>query len=248
MKHSYLTYGGAMLPWATRRLVRAIRKNPILALLIEGFLFFAMAMTLSTPLAWANDGIEEWNDPELTSENSDSGIHVEETGKEAQSTDTSKVDEGYKNPDAVKKQVEQMQNRVDNPEGDGQDKKTDQPSNAKPIGSRAAAEGSTALNSDMLNARTAIGRVNLVVTGLLLPVGIVWASWQIVYLALVCGLLGIDPLDLITKDDEDRPWEAVKKRFSNFAIGLALVGGIWLIFEVVLFLVSNFVGTLETNL
>ena len=236
-----------MLPWATRRLVRAIRKNPIMALLIEGFLFFAMAMTLSTPSAWAGD-IQEWKDV-------DSGVHTEQTFDDVaedvarkQGTSVQDVKDKIDNNVNQVKENKTNQNTNQSNQGASGQSSNQQSGSSKGIGSRTAAGGGSALNSDMLNARTAIERVNLVVTGLLLPVGIVWASWQIVYIALVCGLLGIDPLDLITKDDEDKPWEAIKKRFSNFAIGLALVGGIWLIFELVLFVVANFVGALETNL
>lgn len=92
-------------------------------------------------------------------------------------------------------------------------------------------------------------RLNDVMTYLLLPVGIAWASWQIVYIAVVCGVIGIDPLNLLGGDlDQDRVWQEVRGRFRNFGYGIAWVAGIWLLFELVLFLVSQLTGVIATNM
>lgn len=83
--------------------------------------------------------------------------------------------------------------------------------------------------------------LNKIATNFLLPVGIAWASWQIVYVAVVCGIIGIDPLNLVGGDlDQDHVWAEVRNRFRNFAYGIAWVAGIWLLFEFVLFVVTKF--------
>lgn len=109
--------------------------------------------------------------------------------------------------------------------------------------------GSKLSNSGLTNTSTAMGNINKIVSGLLLPIGIAWASWQIIYIALVCGVIGIDPLNLLGGSlDQDVIWAEVRKRFKNFAFGIAWVAGIWIVFELVLFLVSNLVGVLKDNL
>ena len=88
---------------------------------------------------------------------------------------------------------------------------------------------------------SAFGALQTLVTTLFLPLGIAWASWQIVYIAVVCGLIGIDPLNLIGGNvDQDHVWAEVRKRFRNFGYGIAWVAGIWLLFEFVLFVVTKF--------
>lgn len=109
--------------------------------------------------------------------------------------------------------------------------------------------GSNLSKTGLTNTSTAMSNINGIVSGLLLPIGIAWASWQIIYIALVCGVIGIDPLNLLGGSlDQDVIWAEVRKRFKNFAFGIAWVAGIWLVFEMVLFLVSNLVGVLQTNL
>lgn len=90
--------------------------------------------------------------------------------------------------------------------------------------------------------------LNDIVTYLLLPVGIAWASWQLVYIAVVCGLIGIDPLNLLGGNlDQDHVWGEVRNRFRNFAYGIAWVAGIWILFEFVLFLVANLSNVISDN-
>jgi len=92
-------------------------------------------------------------------------------------------------------------------------------------------------------------QLNNIMTYLLLPVGIAWASWQIVYIAVVCGVIGIDPLNLLGGNmDQDHVWQEVRGRFRNFGYGIAWVAGIWLLFELVLFLVSSLTGIIAENM
>lgn len=90
--------------------------------------------------------------------------------------------------------------------------------------------------------------LNSIITNLLLPVGIAWASWQIVYIAVVCGLIGIDPLNLIGGNlDQDHIWAEIRNRFRNFGYGIAWVAGIWLLFEFVISLVSKLTVIISNN-
>lgn len=110
----------------------------------------------------------------------------------------------------------------------------------------ALADNGSAFNAE--NAMTLPRRIQNFIRYLFLPIGIAWASWQIIYIALVCGVIGIDPLNLLGGNlDQDRIWLEVRNRFRNFAKGLAWVAGVWMMFEAVLFLVSNLVGVIEQN-
>lgn len=103
-------------------------------------------------------------------------------------------------------------------------------------------------DTSSFNTGTAFSALNDIVTYLLLPVGIAWASWQMVYIAVVCGLIGIDPLNLLGGNlDQDRVWGEVRNRFRNFAYGIAWVAGIWILFEFVLFLVANLANVISDN-
>lgn len=109
----------------------------------------------------------------------------------------------------------------------------------------ALASGGT---TSAFNTGTAFQALNDIVTYLLLPVGIAWASWQLVYIAVVCGLIGIDPLNLLGGSlDQDTVWAEVRNRFRNFGYGIAWVAGIWILFEFVLFLVANLANVINTN-
>lgn len=110
----------------------------------------------------------------------------------------------------------------------------------------ALADNGSAFSAE--NAMTLPQRIQNFIRYLFLPIGIAWASWQIIYIALVCGVIGIDPLNLLGGNlDQDRIWLEVRNRFRNFAKGLAWVAGVWMMFEAVLFLVSNLVGVIEQN-
>lgn len=103
-------------------------------------------------------------------------------------------------------------------------------------------------NTSAFNTANAFSALNDIVTYLLLPVGIAWASWQIVYIAVVCGIIGIDPLNLLGGSlDQDTVWAEVRNRFRNFGYGIAWVAGIWILFEFVLFLVANLANVISSN-
>lgn len=100
---------------------------------------------------------------------------------------------------------------------------------------------------DNFQFATLVTGIQNVVNTVLIPLAILWAGWQIIYLAIFCGLIGADPLDMIPEghrghggDDMSWPrvWQEIKLRLSGFARGLAWVAGIWVIFNAVLMIVS----------
>lgn len=93
-----------------------------------------------------------------------------------------------------------------------------------------------------------VANLSDIVNLILLPIAIVAVGWKIIYLALFCGLMGTDPLNEVP-DGYSLQWSAVwtliRARLSNFARGLAWVGGIWILFNVIIAIVSMLAGSLD---
>lgn len=103
-------------------------------------------------------------------------------------------------------------------------------------------------STDAFNVENAFQGLNDIVTYLLVPVGIAMASARLVYIAVMCGLIGIDPLNLIGGNlDQDHVWSEVRGSFRNFAYGIAWVAGIWILFEFVMFIVANLANVISEN-
>ena len=84
-------------------------------------------------------------------------------------------------------------------------------------------------------------------TYVLLPVGILIAGSRIIYVAIFCGIMGVDPLNLDPEAVKD-PWGRIRAGFKYFAIGLAWVGGIWVVMQIIITVVSLLAGSLSAVL
>lgn len=81
------------------------------------------------------------------------------------------------------------------------------------------------------------------VTWLFLPLGVIIAASKLIYIAIVCGLLGMDPLNIVQDADTGltgtgishaQVSAALKTHLYGFAKGLAWVAGLFVIFRVAL--------------
>ena len=255
-----------------KRANRVMRAHPYLALLIEGFMLFALVSFLRTPSAWADvyevesggdqqSGIavenvkqETFNGPDYKQTKRWVSDYPELQGK----TYTTRAEalEAEKEIDRQKPKGDKSNQPADNgnkPEGNGnkpagnENKAGNQPAN----GTSNKQSNTAAPDTEALNVSSFMQRLDGIVTHFLMPVAVAWASWQLVYVALVCGLMGIDPLHVVNKNGDLTNvdvWQEVRNRFKNFAYGLAWIAGVWLIFEASVFLVSNLVGILEARL
>lgn len=82
--------------------------------------------------------------------------------------------------------------------------------------------------------RFAVNRVGI-------PLAILVSGWKIAYLAVVCGIMGIDPLSMMP--DGSTNWQYVftriKLHLTGFVKGLAWISSIALIFNTILFIVQR---------
>lgn len=92
-----------------------------------------------------------------------------------------------------------------------------------------------------------IGILQNIVTWFLLPLAIVWVSWKLLYLAVVVGIFGFDPLNFCTAAGKAAPDYAtltaeIKIQLVNFVKGICWIGGIFIIFQLVVMLASTIAG------
>lgn len=92
-----------------------------------------------------------------------------------------------------------------------------------------------------------IGQLRNVVTFFLLPLAIVWVSWKLLYLAVVVGLIGFDPLHMVSEDSStsysySTVTGLIKKQAIYFVKGICWIGGIFIIFQVVVIMASTVAG------
>lgn len=117
-----------------------------------------------------------------------------------------------------------------------------------------APETANAANSGALPAfQNAVKALQSIVTLLLLPVAIILVAWKMVYIAVFGGILGMDPMNLITDTDKDGEIGladvkvSLLNHASGFVKGLCWVGGLFIIFQVVLSLASAFSEVFAQN-
>lgn len=94
---------------------------------------------------------------------------------------------------------------------------------------------------------TIIGQLQGIVTWFLLPLAIVWVSWKLLYLAVVVGLFGYDPLNYCTASGDAAPnygtlTSEIRAQLVNFVKGICWIGGIFIIFQLVVVLASTIAG------
>lgn len=105
----------------------------------------------------------------------------------------------------------------------------------------ASGSGDAPLFSAMLSTVTDL------VNKVFLPIAIVAAGWKIIYILIFPGLLGSDPFNQVPDGYSlqwDAIWTLVKYRLTGFFKGLLWIGGIWLLFNLIIGIVS----ILATNL
>lgn len=101
--------------------------------------------------------------------------------------------------------------------------------------------------------QNAIKALQAIVTTLMLPIAIVLVAWKILYIAIVGGIMGMDPMNIITDTDSDGHIGladvkvSILAHASGFLKGLCWVGGLFIIFQVVLGLASAFAGVFAAN-
>lgn len=96
-----------------------------------------------------------------------------------------------------------------------------------------------------------------IVNKLLLPIGILIAAWKIIYIVLVVGLLGVDPLEMMeagedsTKNISDLSsyniMRMVRSQLKGFGYGLLWVGGVWILFQIIISVVAMFANAVSDN-
>lgn len=94
-----------------------------------------------------------------------------------------------------------------------------------------------------------IGELQRIVTVLLLPMAIVFSAWKVLYLAIVVGMFGFDPLNYCTGNnntgdsiDYQTVQEQLKISLVGFFKGLMWIGGIFIIFQLVVVAASAISG------
>lgn len=92
------------------------------------------------------------------------------------------------------------------------------------------------------------------VTWIMLPIGILLAAWNLIYYAIVVGMISIDPLNKMSGgrgaygSGSDSGWsyddvqKKIKESLVGFGKGLILVGGIFAIFQLCMTLASMAAG------
>lgn len=102
--------------------------------------------------------------------------------------------------------------------------------------------GSTPMFSTMLDSITTL--VNTV----FLPIAIVIAGWKIIYLAIFPGLMSADPFNQVPDGYSlqwDAIWTLIKYRLTGFFKGVLWIGGIWILFNLIISIVSVLAKNLD---
>lgn len=105
-----------------------------------------------------------------------------------------------------------------------------------------AADGNAPVFSTMLNNLTQL--VNTV----FLPIAIFLAGAKIIYLAIFPGIMGSDPFNQVPDGYSlqwDAIWTLIKQRLTGFFRGLMWIGGIWILFNLIVSIVGLLAGNLE---
>lgn len=112
------------------------------------------------------------------------------------------------------------------------------------------AYAATAASDDVFSFSGIIGKLQFVVSTFLLPIAIVWVTWKFLYLAVVVGMMGFDPLRMLGSTSKVESYETVKGAIRDQAIyfvkGICWIGGIFIIFQLVVILASTIAGVFGT--
>lgn len=102
--------------------------------------------------------------------------------------------------------------------------------------------GSTPPFSTMLNSITTLANT------VFLPIAIVIAGWKIIYLAIFPGLMSTDPFNQVPDGYSlqwDAIWTLIKYRLTGFFKGVLWIGGIWILFNLIISIVSVLAKNLD---
>lgn len=121
----------------------------------------------------------------------------------------------------------------------------------------AAVMPTMAMADDAVGFGAMIESLTNIVNKLLLPIGVLVAAWKIIYIVLVVGLLGIDPLEMMEAGDDNTKnigdlssyniMRMVQSQLKGFAYGLLWVGGVWILFQIIVSVVAMFANAVSTN-
>lgn len=121
----------------------------------------------------------------------------------------------------------------------------------------AAIMPTIAMADDAVGFGAMIESLTNIVNKLLLPIGVLVAAWKIIYIVLVVGLLGIDPLEMMEAGDDNTKnigdlssyniMRMVQSQLKGFAYGLLWVGGVWILFQIIVSVVAMFANAVSTN-
>ena len=121
----------------------------------------------------------------------------------------------------------------------------------------AAIMPTMAMADDAVGFGMMIESLTNIVNKLLLPIGVLVAAWKIIYIVLVVGLLGIDPLEMMEAGDDNTKnigdlssyniMRRVQSQLKGFAYGLLWVGGVWILFQIIVSVVAMFANAVSDN-
>lgn len=114
-----------------------------------------------------------------------------------------------------------------------------------------------AMADDAVGFGAMIESLTNIVNKLLLPIGVLIAAWKIIYIVLVVGLLGIDPLEMMEAGEDNTKnigdlssyniMRMVQSQLKGFAYGLLWVGGVWILFQIIVSVVAMFANAVSAN-
>ena len=116
----------------------------------------------------------------------------------------------------------------------------------------AFAAGNTAGNGTVTFS-SLLEQLRTIVTTLLLPLAVLICAWRIIYIAVFAGIMGIDPLNMVSDTDRDgqvsgsEVMQAIKAHLSGFFHGLMWIGGLFIIFQIAITLAALLARTLADN-
>lgn len=121
----------------------------------------------------------------------------------------------------------------------------------------AAVMPTMAMADDAVGFGAMIESLTNIVNKLLLPIGVLVAAWKIIYIVLVVGLLGIDPLEMMESGEDNTKnigdlssyniMRMVQSQLKGFAYGLLWVGGVWILFQIIVSVVAIFANAVSDN-
>lgn len=121
----------------------------------------------------------------------------------------------------------------------------------------AAIMPTMAMADDAVGFGMMIESLTNIVNKLLLPIGVLIAAWKIIYIVLVVGLLGIDPLEMMEAGEDNTKnigdlssyniMRMVQSQLKGFVYGLLWVGGVWILFQIIVSVVAMFANAVSDN-